>query len=435
MPELPSCVDSERYVLGACILDAGARARATKSLAPGDFYSRKHALIWEALQSAPVGDPLAVTEAVDKLSGKGKIKAEYIFDLAQVKEMAKRRRIIRACHEAMAHATDAASEVDGVLSGLRSSIQAIEAQTTGEDWLPPSSLVNEVYRDIERRRAEGKTNPGILTGLGNIDHHMGGLEPETTVYIIARPSVGKTALALTMADHIADHEPGHALFFALESNAKALTRRRLSARSAIWLSRIRSGNIEDGQWSRLIKTCDAISSSRLIIIDKPKYKKIENLQAISEAIHFEMPVSCIFVDHIIRMSSLKRHQSQHLELGYISEMLTSLAKDLKVPVVILCQLNRAVEARSNRRPMLSDMRECLVGGTMLIDAISGCPVTLGDVKPGQVILAYNQKEMRVTMAEVRRKWWRGQKPTLRVVTQTGREIIGTTNHPVLTERG
>jgi replicative DNA helicase len=125
----------------------------------------------------------------------------------------------------------------------------------------------------------------------------------------------------------------------------------------VFLSRLRTGDIEDSQWSFLVEAANALSDNNLIIIDRPRYKKIENLVALTESLAMESPLSLIIIDHIQRMRTQKKFQSRHLELSYISEELSSLAKDCNVPLLILCQLNREVEKRNDKHPRLYDMKE------------------------------------------------------------------------------
>ena len=212
---------------------------------------------------------------------------------------------------------------------------------------------------IEERAKSGNRFVGVKTGFQNIDIYMNGLEPKTTNYLIARPSMGKTALALNISDFVALNYPGKVIFFSLESGDKALTRRRLSAHSGIFLSRLRTGDVREDQWPDLIESANALSENNLIIIDRPRYKTIENLIALSESLAMESPLSLIVIDHIQRMRARKRFNNRHLELSFISEEISSLAKDLDIPILILCQLSRKVEdrAKHNQQPRLSDMKE------------------------------------------------------------------------------
>lgn len=166
-----------------------------------------------------------------------------------------------------------------------------------------------------------------------------------------------TALALNIADNVSLNNPGKVLFFSLESGETALTRRRLAAKSGVYLTRIRTGGVDDSQWSHLIEAANTLSDNNLIILDRPKFKTVENLCSMAETLAMEHPISLIVVDHIQRMRSKQRFQNRHLELSYISEELTSLVSELNTPGLILCQLSREVDKRRDQRPKLSDMKE------------------------------------------------------------------------------
>jgi replicative DNA helicase len=188
---------------------------------------------------------------------------------------------------------------------------------------------------------------------------MLGLEPSTVTGLIARPSMGKTALALNIAENVAaEDKEKRVLFFSLESNVMALMRRRVSAQSYVLLSRIRSGDINDMEWGKIINAMNHLGDN-LFIFDSPKFKRIEDLYAMAETMALESKLSLIVIDHIQKMTTSLKTYSRHNEISTISNKITSLAKDLKVPVLVLCQLNREAEKRvgKEKKPRLSDIRE------------------------------------------------------------------------------
>jgi replicative DNA helicase len=175
---------------------------------------------------------------------------------------------------------------------------------------------------------------------------------------MARPSMGKTALALNIAENVAGKQQGKkALYINLESSAEALTRRRLAIGSDIPLSDIRRGILTDNQYTSFISAANEISASNLIIIEKPKFKDIRLLHSIVETFVLEHPISLITIDHFTKLFTSQKTHSSHHQFSLISNEITTIAKDLKVPVLLLCQLNRESEKRTNKRPVLSDLRE------------------------------------------------------------------------------
>lgn len=364
---LPSSPDSEQALLGACFLHPMIIPQVRAQVRASDFYHQPYGLIYEALcELGNAVEPLAVAEwlaskdVLDKCGGTLAVmglaecvptSAGWHYHAGIIREKAVRRDIIQACSRAglAAYGTDDPSEI---LSDLKEQVRALNAVEPKRNNV---DLVMAVWNDIERRQESGERYVGVKTGFKVIDDRIFGLEPKTTIYLIARPSIGKTALALNIAERM----PGRAVFFSLESNAEALTRRRLAAESGIPLWRIRTANLDDEQFKALHRASNSVSDTELTILDNPKFKIIENLTAQCESMAMDGLISLIVIDHIQRMRSLKRLQNRHLELSWISEELSTLAKNLNVPILILCQLNREVEKRpaKSKYPQLFDIRE------------------------------------------------------------------------------
>jgi len=276
------------------------------------------------------------------------------FHAKTVKNYSLRRYIIKACSLAAESASELTVEPAEALSNLKIAIKDIESEQQA-DFEGNKALMNAVFKDTEERAKSGKKYIGVKTGFWNIDEHILGLEPKTTYYLIARPSMGKTALALNIAENVS--QEGKVLFFSLESNRLALMRRRWAAHSKVYLTRIRTGNIEDSQWPDLIESADVLSKSNLVIIDRPRYKTVENLTALSQSLAIDYSLSLIVIDHIQRMRTRKKVQNRHLELSYISEEISSLANELNVPILVLSQLSRDIEKQKNPRPRLTSIKE------------------------------------------------------------------------------
>lgn len=364
--------EAELSVLGAMFINPGCIPKVQKALDPDDFYGERHQYIAQALFNLK-GKATLITVS-DFLKGKGLLDkcggSDYLVSLVEmtttsagienhctiIKNLSNRRKIINQCALTGDHAFNLTITIDETLSEHKAAIRAMSSGQD-KDYRSNKELVKAVVSDIEERSKSGNRFVGVKTGYENIDFLLNGLEPKNSNYLIARPSVGKTALALNMADSVASNYPGKVIFFSLESGDKALTRRRLSAHSEVFLSRLRTGDIRDDQWQDLIQAASVLSENNLIIIDNPRYKTVENLVSMAETFAMQSPLSLIVVDHIQRMRSRTKFNNRHLELSFVSEELSSLANDLDVPIIILCQLRRDVETRRNKRPRLSDMKE------------------------------------------------------------------------------
>lgn len=369
---LPHDVEAEQAVIGAMFINPGCIPKVQKILNPDDFYREAHIHICKALFITKFkADLITVSDALTK-KGLSEMWGgnDYLASLVEsittsagvghhaeiVKGLSERRRLISECMNTLDKAYGLHNEFEEILSNHKGAIRDIQANQQ-EDYRDNKELVNAVFKDIENRAQSGNRSVGVKTGFVNIDIHTAGLEKKSATYLIARPSIGKTALALNISDHIAKNYEGKVIFFSLESGDMALTRRRLSAHSGVFLSRLRTGNIEDSQWPDLIEAANILSENNSIIIDRPRYKVVENLVAMAETLAMESPLSLIVIDHIQRMRSKTRFQNRHLELSSISEEISSLANDLDIPILILCQLSREVEKRKDQRPKLTYMKE------------------------------------------------------------------------------
>ena len=368
----PHNVEIEQATLGAMLLNSDCIVKAKSFLNADDFYKESHSLIFKALLEVGINDAQLITH---RLTQDKKLElvggTAYIVELLEsistsaafphhaeiLKDLSRRRKIIYACMTAGEQSHDLSYELDESLSMLRAEIRVMQGTDQKRDYRDNKEIVQAVFKDIEDRANNDKHHVGILSGFKGIDVHLNGFEPKTLTYIIGRPSIGKTALAVNIADNMAVAGQGLILFFSLEMGDEQITRRRLSAQSRINLSHIRSGYIQASQWPDLIEAADKVAENNILLVDRAKYKTFENLAAIVETLALEHKIATIFVDHLQLMKSRKNFSNRHLEISYISNNLKSIAKDLDIPMIALCQLRRDVDARQNKRPQLSDMKE------------------------------------------------------------------------------
>lgn len=367
--ERPHDLEAERAVLCACLIRPEIIPQVMATLQPGDFYSEKHSLIAGALYA--IGPEADLVQLMARLTAAGSLEKaggeQYVSNLVDVVptsagwrnwagivvEHSKRRRVIDACLKGYetAHRDDLA----GVLSTLKAEITDIERDQAPE--IESSlSVVQEVYREIEDRHSHGSRFVGIKTGLSNIDAALSGMEAGSSTYLIARPSIGKTALALTIADYVAETQ-GPVLFFSLESNRHALTRRRLAARSGLHLTWIRTGDIKPDQWHDLHQACDDLGKIPLMVVDHARYKDPGALVSLAETVSLRGPLKLIVVDHIQLTRPKRVLPSRHQEISLASAELQGLAKSCNCPVLILSQLSRPDRQSKAKYPVLEMMKE------------------------------------------------------------------------------
>lgn len=368
----PHNVDIEQVVLGAMLINQDRIVKAKSFLNADDFYRESHVLLFKAIievgsdDVALIAHRLSQNGELEKIGGIDYIgtladavstSASFDYHAEVLKDLSNRRKVIYACATASEQSYDLSAELNDVLSTLKTDIRETQAADRKQNYRDNKELVQTVFSDIEQRAKDGRHHVGILSGYKAIDVHLNGFEPKTLTYIIGRPSMGKTALAINIAENMALANQGMVVFFSLETGDEQITRRRLSAKSKIHLSHIRAGHIQESQWPDLIKAADKVSENGILVIDGTKYKTIENLVAMAETLSLEHKIASVFVDHIQLMNSRKTFNNRHLEISYISNTLKSLAKDLDIPVITLCQLRRDVESRKNKRPQLADMKE------------------------------------------------------------------------------
>lgn len=366
----PHNIEVEQAILGAIFMNPDCVIQSKSFLNADDFYKDSHVLIFKAIlevgsDARLIAHRLNQDKKLEHVGGNAYIgelansvstSASFKYHTDILKDLSRRRKIIHTCMVAQDQSYDLSKELNDALSTLKTDIREIQAEQKVE-YRENKELVNLVFKDIEQRVNDDKHHVGILSGFRAIDSHINGFEPKTLTFVIGRPSMGKTALGVNIADNMALANQGLILFFSLEMGDEQITRRRLSAESEIHLSHIRAGYIQESQWPNLIEAANKVSENNILVIDRAKYKTFENLIPIAETLAHEYKIACIFVDHIQLMNSRKNFNNRHLEISYISNGLKSLAKDLNIPLIVLCQLKRDVESRRNKRPQLSDMKE------------------------------------------------------------------------------
>jgi len=371
----PHDLEAEAAVLGACILNPSIVAHVRKTLNPDDFYREAHTLISEVIFD--LKDKTTIITLADRLRAQGFLEKAggnaLLMDIAEhtatsaaweyhsqiVKTKARSRRIISQCSNAIERAFSGQDEPGEILNDLKEELRHLISEDVAP-YRQPVEVLKEIFADIEERAQSGKTEVGVKTGFKGIDFHMNGLEPRTTIYLAGRPSMGKTALALNIAENVAANYDGLVPYFTGESGDTMLMRRRVASDSTVFYSRIRSGRIDEGQWPMLVESVDNLSkTNNFIIIDKPKFKTVEHLAALCEAEALDNPISLVVIDHLHVMRTKERTQSLNHQFSVISEKLQDLAKELNAPLLILAQLSRKLEERKGDKqaPRLDDLRE------------------------------------------------------------------------------
>jgi replicative DNA helicase len=371
---LPHNLDAERSVLGAILIDNDTFNVAAAVIDGRAFFRDAHRRIFDRMvdlseRSQPVDlvtlkDALERTGELDEVGGPAYIASlldgvprstnvEYYAQI--VKEKATLRALIFSANKILANAYEADQDADLILDEAESAIFAVADDRVKAGFVPMRELVKASFPKIEKLFEHSSYITGVATGFDDLDRKTRGLQPGDLVIVAARPSVGKTSLVLNICQHVATHG-GVAGFFSLEMSKEQLFMRLLAAEAKIDTYRLLSGQIGQREYGQITHALDSLAEARLHIDDTAGIGVLE-MRAKARRLQAEHGLSVLAVDYIQLMTGRGRFENRTLELASISRSLKGLAKELSVPIVVLSQLSRAPEARSDKRPQLSDLRE------------------------------------------------------------------------------
>ena len=374
---LPHSPDAERSVIGAMMLNRDAIETAGEYITGNDFYNRQLGIYFDAIRElAQTGQEVDLVTLQERLKTKNLppeyTKPEYIAELISgvytstgikshariVQETSIRRKLIAVTESLEQDCYGGAKELDALLDEAEKNIFDITQRMNRGDYTPIRSIVVEGLNRIAEISKRGGHVTGISTGFRDLDYNTAGFQPSDLVLIAARPSMGKTALALTLASHIAFRENKSVVIFSLEMPKEQLINRLFSMVSHIDMQKIRTGKLTDHDWSQLVESGSVIGASNLII-DDTSGLSVPEMRSKCRKYKAEKGLDIVFVDYLQLMSGGRERggDSRQQEISDISRGLKSLARELNVPVIALSQLSRAVEQRTDHRPMLSDLRE------------------------------------------------------------------------------
>jgi replicative DNA helicase len=372
---LPHSLDAERSVLGAILVHNDAFDAAVEVLAPADFFRDAHRRIFEKMitlqergsaidyvtlkeelgrcgEVEEIGGPAYIASLVDGVPHSTNVEAYARI----VKEKATLRHMIYAANKILGNAYDADEDANVLLDQAEHAIFSIADDAVRDGFVSMRTLANDGLDTIERLHAKKSLVTGVPTGFEQLDEMTSGLQPGDLVIVAARPSMGKTSLVLNIAQHVGVREARTVGVFSLEMAKEQLFIRMLTGEARIDAHRLRGGFLGDRDWGKLSHALGTLSEAKIFIDDTPSIGVLE-MRAKCRRLAAEHGLALVIIDYIQLMQGRGRFENRTLELATISRSLKALAKELKVPVVVLSQLSRAPEARSDHRPMLSDLRE------------------------------------------------------------------------------
>lgn len=372
---LPHSMEAEQSVIGSMIMSKDAIVEASEMITGADFYQQQYGIVFEAMvELHDEGKAVDLITLQDRLREKElppEISSmEFVRDLlsavptsANVKYYAEivaeksiLRKLIKTTEEISNLCYLGKEKTQDILEVTEKKIFDLVQNRGSEEFVPIRQVVLNAIEKIEKASRTQGSVTGIPTGFIDLDYKMSGFQPSDLILVAARPSMGKTAFVLNIAQYMAFHNDVTTAIFSLEMSKEQLVNRLLALESKVDSQNIRTGNLEDEEWAKLIEGANIIGKSHLIIDDKPGIS-ISELRSKCRKYKMEHNLGIIFIDYLQLMTGSGRSESRQQEISEISRSLKALARELNVPVVALSQLSRAVEQRPDHRPMLSDLRE------------------------------------------------------------------------------
>ncbi len=449
----PHSREAEESVLGALLLSPHAANEVMDKLAPGDFYVPAHQAIFEAmralydsnqpLDAVTVSEELRRGAELEKVGGLSYLA--HLVDVVPaasnigyyseiVAEHGLRRSLIRAGSSITDLAFRVDDEVAMVLDRAEQEVLSVAEKRVGDGMLPVGPLFQAAIEHIEALEAHGSDITGLSTGFRDLDRKLAGLQKANLVVIAARPSMGKSALTLNMATNIARTGKVVALF-SLEMAKEEVVQRILCSVGKVESTKLRTGQIGN-QWDRLVGAANQMFRTP-IFVDDSSVVTVTDIRAKCRRLKRIHGLDLVVVDYLQLMQGSSRENRQQ-EIAEISRGLKNLARELDLPIIAVSQLNRSVEQREDRRPRLSDLRECLTADTEILRSDTGEAVAIGDIaRQGLVDVPVwsLDRSMRTVPSVMAEAWSTGVKPVFRVITSSGRQVRATANHPLLTADG
>lgn len=372
---MPHSVEAEQSVIGSMIMDREAIMIASEMISGEDFYNKQYGILFETMvELNDKGMPVDLVTLQDKLKEKDVppevSSLEFVRDLitavptsANIKyysnivaEKSTARKLIRFCEETANTCYSGKEELENVLADTEKKVFQLVQRANTEDFTPIRQVVMNAMDMIEAASKTKGYVTGIPSGFLDLDYRTAGFHPSNLVLIAARPAMGKTAFVLNIAQHVAFRQNKTVAIFSLEMGKEELINRMFSLESSVEAQNLRTGQLSDEEWEKLIESAGVIGRSNLFIDDTPGIS-ISELRTKCRKLKLEKNLSMIIIDYLQLMSGSGKAESRQQEISEISRSLKGLAKELQVPVLALSQLNRSVEQRPDKRPMMSDLRE------------------------------------------------------------------------------
>ena len=373
---MPSSVEAEQSVIGAMLMDREAIMSATEILHPEDFYYHQYGVMFEAMAELHnEGRPVDLVTLQDRLKEKNVAPEVYSIEMVRellnavptsanvksyaqiVHDKAVLRRLIQTNEQIINECYAGTQSVDEILGDTETKVFNLLKDSNATENVPIRQIALDVLGKIEAAAKNKSPITGVPSGFVDLDYKTSGFQPSDMILIAARPSMGKTAFVLNIAQHVAFKKNYSVAIFSLEMSKEQLVNRLFAQESRVNSQNLRTGNLSDDEWDKLIESVGVIGNSKLMIDDTPGIS-ISELRSKCRKFKLEQGLDLVIIDYLQLMTGSKKNQdNRQQEVAEISRSLKALAREMNCPVIALSQLSRAVESRTDKRPMLSDLRE------------------------------------------------------------------------------
>jgi replicative DNA helicase len=455
-PVPPQNLDAEESVLGAMMLSPLAIGAVTEStkLTAGDFYRESHGHIYRSILSLYAkGEPVDAITVVDELDRTQALEAaggaERVHELATlvpaasnaahyariVSEMATLRGLIRAGNDIARLGFDRPGDTVELVDRAEQIVFHLSQQRVSSEFAHIDDLLKETFETITKLYEAGSEITGTPSGFRDVDRLTSGFQPGNLIIVAARPSMGKSALALCMASNVAVRHSTPVALFTLEMSKAEVTQRLMCAEGRVESQRLRTGKLQVDDWPRLTAACDKLAKAPVYVDDTGSITMMEIRSKLRRLKSKEPELGLVIVDYLQLMTSGTTVENRVQEVSQISRALKILARDLEVPIIALSQLSRAVEQRHDKRPILSDLREsgCLSGESQVYLPDQGAYRPIRELvgQSGFRVLAVDTQTWRLEPRVVTNAFATGTKLVFRLTTRLGHSIRATANHKFL----
>ena len=371
----PHSVESEQSILGSIILDKEAIITVAETIQPMDFYKEAHKIIYESmLKLNSNNEPIDLITLIEELRKEGHLDSiggiSYLTSLSTivpttsnvkyyaniVKEKSVLRKLIKVSNDILNSGYDSSIKVEDLLEKAEKKIFDISQEKSGDDIQPINVVLQDTFEMIEKLCTDKSEVTGITTGFADLNKKINGLQRTDLILLAARPAMGKTAFSLNLVQNAALKGDASVAVFSLEMSKEQLVQRMLSAQSNVELSKIKTGNLGESDWPRIIDGMAVLSEANIFIDDTPGIK-ISEIRSKCRRLKIAIGLDLILIDYLQLMEGEGKNENRQQEIAKISRSLKILAKELDCPVVALSQLSRSPELRKDHRPILSDLRE------------------------------------------------------------------------------